>query len=223
MELDNAKGVFGMQMFSIRRLQGALHALATVIEHFVATHSEAARWRPGLALICSEIGNRTRAQAEFEQLAADGFTGIPRDSLWLTSLSYLADVCADLGDVERAAVLEGLLTPYGRQAVVVGNSIACNGAVSRSLARLAVVRSDWATAERHFEHAAAFNERLQALPWLALTRYQHALALLARGHGADQARADTLLAAALDAAQSLGMRGLATAAEDYFKRTAPDI
>jgi tetratricopeptide (TPR) repeat protein len=212
-----------MQMFSIRRLQGALRGLAPVIEHFVATHSEASRWRPGLALVCCEIGDHDRARAEFEQLATDEFAGLPQDSLWLTSLSYLADVCAFLVDRERAAVLYGLLSPYSEQTVVVGNSITCNGAVSRSLAQLAAVCEEWDRAEEHFQHALALNQRLQALPWEALTRYQYASMLVDRARAEDRSRADALMTAAMESAQSLGMRGLARAAEDYFRRTAPDI
>jgi tetratricopeptide (TPR) repeat protein len=223
LQVDNAKGVYGMQMFSIRRLQGALRGLAPVIEHFMATHAETSRWRPGLALVCAEIGEVERARAEFGHLAADDFAGLPRDSLWLTSLSYLADVCASLGDADRAATLQQLLLPYGEQSVVVGNSITCNGAVSRSLARLATVRGEWDEAERQFRHALDFNERLRALPWLALTRFQYAAMLIERGRGEDQTRIDALMTAAMDSARALGMRGLERAAEDYFKQTAPDI
>jgi tetratricopeptide (TPR) repeat protein len=223
LQVDNAKGVYGMQMFSIRRLQGTLRGLAPVIEHFVATHSEAARWRPGLALVCSEIGDAQRARVEFEQLAADDFAALPHDSLWLTSLSYLADVCAFLGDVERAEILQRLLLPYAEQTVVVGNSITCNGAVSRNLARLAAARRAWDEAEQHFRHALDFNERLRTPPWLALTQYQHASMLIERGRGEDQPRVDALMTMSMDSARALGMLGLARAAEGCFKGTAPTI
>ncbi|MDX1379886.1 MAG: hypothetical protein R3233_02140, partial [Xanthomonadales bacterium] len=209
MDVDNAEGVYGMQMFSIRRLQGGLGALAPVVAHFVATHADAARWRPGLAVIYSELGDAERAREAFEPLAAGDFADLPHDSLWLTALSYLADVCAFLGDAARAEVLYRLLAPYGSQAVVVGNSITCNGAVSRSLGWLAATRSDWDAAERHFRHAVEFNERVQALPWLAQTRFQYAAMLLARGGPDDRTRADALLAEALEAARALGMASLA--------------
>jgi hypothetical protein len=118
MVVDNAEGVFGMQMFSIRRLQGRLRTLAPVIAHFVATHSDAASWRPGLALVYAEIGDRDNAQREFAALSADGFAAVPRDSLFQTCLSYLADVCFFLGEAAHAPVLFRLLEPYAEQAIV---------------------------------------------------------------------------------------------------------
>jgi len=208
MDVDNAEGVYGMQMFSIRRLQGRLHGLAPVIAHFVNTHSQSSSWRPGLALIYSELDDRAAAREAFESLAADDFSGIPKDSLWLTCLSYLADVCAFLGDSTRAEVLYELLLPYAGQSVVVGNSITCNGAASRSLGRLATVLSDWETAEGHFQHAMDFNTRLRALPWLAHSKHQYAGMLLSRDREDDRQRAEVLLAEALATARSLGMSGL---------------
>jgi hypothetical protein len=107
--------------------------------------------------------------------------------------------------------------------VVVGNSITCNGAVSRNLARLAAVRRAWDEAEQHFRHALDFNERLRTPPWLALTQYQHASMLIERGRGEDQPRVDALMTMSMDSARALGMLGLARAAEGYFKGTAPTI
>jgi len=66
MDVDNAEGVFGMQMFSIRRLQGQLQGLAPIISHFVTSRPNASCWRPGLALVYSEIGDEAAARVEFE-------------------------------------------------------------------------------------------------------------------------------------------------------------
>jgi tetratricopeptide (TPR) repeat protein len=208
MTVDKAEGVYGLQMFSIRRLQGQLESLAPVIRHFVATHSAAESWRPGLALIYSEIGDEESARSEFEALAEAGFGNLPKDSLWLTCQSYLADVCAFLGDSARAGELYDILKPYGQQAVVVGNSITCNGAVSRSLGRLAAVLQDWERAEEHFNHAIAFNEKLGAAPWLAISKFQYAQMLLDRGQAGDPERAEGLLSEAREIAQAIGMHGL---------------
>jgi predicted ATPase len=208
MDVDNAEGIYGMQMFSIRRLQGGLEGLAPVIAHFVATHSRATSWRPGLALIYSELDDRAAAREAFEQLAEGDFSSIPRDSLYLTCLSYLGDVCAYLEDKGRAAVLYEMLLPYAEQAVVVGMSITCNGAASRILGRLAAVQEAWEAAEAHFEHAIELNTRLTALPWLAHTQDQYAEMLLRRNRGGDETRARALQAAALKTAGSLGMAAL---------------
>ena len=208
MDVDNAAGVFGMQMFSIRRLQGHLQGLAPIISHFVTDRPNASCWRPGLALIYAELGDESAARAEFDSLARGGFQGVPRDSLWQTCLSFMSDVCAFLGDRERASKLYELMLPYASLTVVVGNSVSCNGAASRNLGQLAAVMGEWEKAQQHFEHALQFNERLKAMPWLAIARHQYARMLLARRSDGDSERADALLADAASLARLLKMHSV---------------
>ncbi len=218
LDVDNAEGVFGMQMFSIRRQQGRLQGLAPVIRHFVQNHSAASAWQPGLALVYSELGDETAARTEFERLSVNDFADIPKDALWQTCLSYLSDICAFLGDARRAKTLYQLLLPYARLAIVVGNSVACYGAASRNLGQLAAILSRWQEAEEHFRHAIEFNARLQALPWLAHSKQQYAAMLLLRGKADDRDQANALLAEALEIAQRLGMQNLAAKIEGKGER-----
>ena len=51
---------------------------------------------------------------EFEHLAADNFTTIPQDALWVACMVYLAEVCTFLGDARRAATLYQCLTTLRR-------------------------------------------------------------------------------------------------------------
>jgi len=220
MEVSNAEGVYGMQMFSIRRLQGRLQGLAPIISHFVTERPDASCWSPGLALVYAELGDETAARNEFEKLAYGDFAGIPHDSLWQTCLSFLSDVCAFLGDPERAAALYDLVLPYAAQTIVVGNSVACNGAASRHLGQLATVLEQWDTAEQHFQHAIEFNTKLRALPWLACTRHQYARMLLARGGPGDLEQASSLLTDALAMARLLDMRSLVKNVETDKKDNA---
>jgi hypothetical protein len=73
---------------------------------------------------------------------------------------------------------------------------------------LASVLGDWPTAEEHFEAALAIDERLDAWPWLAHTQHEFAAALVTRGAHGDRSRAVSLLAAAAQTAQRLGMTSL---------------
>ena len=95
-QAENADGVFGIQMFTLRRAQGRLAEIASVVRHFVRQHSVSAAWRPGLALIYSELGLKAEAQAEFAHLAQHDFADFPQDGLWTTCITYLAEVCAFL-------------------------------------------------------------------------------------------------------------------------------
>jgi hypothetical protein len=92
-------------MFALRREQGRLKEIEPVVRQFVEQNSAAAAWRPGLAVICSELGLRADARAEFESLAQHDFAELPRDALWMGTMTYLADVCTFLGDRARAGTL----------------------------------------------------------------------------------------------------------------------
>src|SRR4029450_11925039 len=101
LQAEGVDGTFGVQMFTLRREQGRLQELAPVVRHFVQQHGAASSWRPGLALIYSELGREREARATFEQLAAHDFADLPQDALWLTSITYLAAGVALRGDVAR--------------------------------------------------------------------------------------------------------------------------
>jgi tetratricopeptide (TPR) repeat protein len=208
LQTENAAGVFGLQMFTLRREQGRLKELEPVVRHFVQQHSAAAAWRPGLTLIYTELGRTEEARVEFEHLAQHDFADLPRDTLWMGSMTYLVDVCTFLGDKARAAILHQLLLPYAGNTVVVGNAVACYGALSRYLGALATTLGRWDEAARHFEDALTMNTRMEAWPWLAHTRYQYATMLLARDQPGDDEKARDLLKAALLTARQLGMRAL---------------
>jgi hypothetical protein len=55
----------------------------------------------------------------------------------------------------------------------------------------------WDEAKRHFEHGVAMNEAMGRWPWLAHSRHDYALMLLARGRTGDRTRAGDLLDRAL--------------------------
>lgn len=206
--VDNNEGVMGIQMFTIRREQGRLVEIAPIVKHFVDEHGAGAAWRPGLALIYAEIGELEKARVEFVQLAADGFGAVPRDSLWQTCLTYLAEVCCALDAAEDAQVLYDLLLPYEKLTVVVGNASACLGATSRFLGQLATTLLRWDDAERHFEHALDLNAQMSAPTWLAHSQFQYSRMLFERGDAKDVESANALLDSALRIANDLGMRGL---------------
>jgi predicted ATPase/DNA-binding XRE family transcriptional regulator len=207
--LAEMDGIFGIHMFTIRREQGRIHEIAPIVKLAVANSPRSSAWRPGLALLYRTLDERQACRAIFEELANEGFTFVPQDSLWVATVAYLSDVCAYLGDRERAARLYALLLPYDGRTVVVGGATACYGAVARFLGMLATTLEDWQAAEGHFQDAIALDERIKAWPWLAHSRFEYASMLLRRGRTADQPGALALLQEAESAAQNLGMLDLA--------------
>jgi tetratricopeptide (TPR) repeat protein len=176
---------------------------------FVREHA-ASSWTPGLALMYSELGQTDKAQAIFEQLAANEFMDIPLDAVWPASITFLAEVCASLGDRRRAEILYRLLSPYKGYAVV-ASEWACLGAGSRFLGQLAATMGQWQVAEEHFEEALEMNVRMGARPWLAHSQHQYARMLLARSAAGDIEGARRLLDEAETISRQLGMRSLAGA------------
>jgi tetratricopeptide (TPR) repeat protein len=208
LQTEYAAGIFGLQMFTLRREQGRLKEVEPAVRFFVTQNPAAATWRPGLALIYSELGRTDEARTEFENLARNDFADLPRDSMWMGCMTYLTDVCTFLGDKERAAILYEILLPFAGRNVVVGAAVVCHGALSRYLGALAATMERWDEAARHFEDALTVNARMAAHPWVAHTRYQYAAMLLARGQPSDRDRALALNDSALATARELGMRSL---------------
>lgn len=203
----DAAGQLGVQMFTIRREQGRLASIAPFIEQVLARASDVGVWQPGLAVLYADLDRRGEAAAVFERLARRDFA-LPYDATRPVSLAYLAEVCAYLGDTERAARLYEALAPHSGYSIMMGIAVVCYGAADRFLGQLAWTLGDPRTAERHFERALGLNESMGARPWLAHTRHRFAQMLLARGRSGDSARAVQLLGEALAAADALGMEGL---------------
>ncbi len=202
-----ASGVYGVQMFTIRRELGRLAEVGPLLRQFIDENSEVTAWRPGFALMASDLGFAQVARKAFNDLAASGLA-FPRDGKRGITLCYLAEVCVRLRDSDRAPRLYELLSPYRDLALVVPVATACFGAIGRYLGMLATLLGDWRSAEDHFRNALHLDEHLQAWPWLAHTKYEFARCLSARGGSGDRGRAETLLAEANAIAEQLGMTRL---------------
>jgi len=167
-----------VHLWTLRRDQGRLPELTDVVLSFVERFATVPATRAALALMYAEIGDLAPSRVQFECLAANHFSDLPREVNYVNCLDLLAQACALLGDTERAALLYELLLPYSQQVVVIGFGEACHGAVARSLGLLARTLGRWVEAGRHFEDAIAINTRLGAGPYLARTYQQYAELLL---------------------------------------------
>ena len=213
----DASGTYGVQMFSLRREQGRLAELASVIRILVAGDRERSPWRPGLVSLLVELGMESAAKSELARIASEGLDAF-RESLWLASLTYLTDACTAVGD-ERIAALLYPLAPLAGSNVMVGHLVAYYGAADRYLGMLAATLGDWELAERHFEQALAANRAMEAKTWLAHTNYEYARMLLARG---DEHRdhAQALLVEADRLARVIGMVTLRNRVRELAHRPA---
>jgi DNA-binding CsgD family transcriptional regulator/tetratricopeptide (TPR) repeat protein len=199
----DAAGVYGIQMFSLRREQGRLAELAPVIRILAAGAEREGPWRPGLVSVLVELGMDGEARRELARVVAEGLDPF-RESLWLAALTYLTDASAALRDEATAALVYPELEPHAGANVMIGHLVACNGSADRYLGMLASTLGEWDRAEQHFEAAMELNRRMGALTWLAHTAYEYARLLLARGPG-ERDRARALLAEAGALAERIGM------------------
>jgi DNA-binding CsgD family transcriptional regulator/tetratricopeptide (TPR) repeat protein len=203
---SEAAGVYGIQMFNIRREQGRLAELAPVIRILAADANRGGPWRPGLVSVLVELGMEAEARRELARVVDEGLDSF-RESLWLAALAYLTDACAALGDEATAAIVYPELEPLAGTNVMIGHLVACHGAADRYLGMLAATLGESDRAQEHFERAMELNRRMGAVTWLAHTAYQYARMLLARGAG-ERDRAGALLGEAAALAERIGMPAL---------------
>ncbi len=208
--LDMQPGVisdgYGIQIFAIRREQGRLGEMEPIWKGAPEQNPRFPAVPGTRALLYSELHREAEARAEFERLAADDFTALPRDVSWLTAVAYLSQVCAFLGDAQRAAVLYRLLLPFAGRHIFAGRNLAFIGSVSGYLGLLATTMRRWEEAERHFQETLAAHARIGARPWVAHAQQDYARMLLARAGAGDRERALALVDEALATAQALGMK-----------------
>ena len=213
-----ASGIYGIQMFGIRREQGRLAELAAVTRVLADSDRSNSAWRPGLAALLAELGMVEEARRELERVRREGFDEL-RSTLWLASLTYLADACAAVGDEALAALLYPELAPLAGGNVVIGHGVACYGAADRYLGLLASALGDHDRAVEHFERALAVNREMGATTWVAHTLFAYGRTLRMRGGEDDALEASALLSEAATSAERIGMPVLLAGARALGART----
>jgi DNA-binding CsgD family transcriptional regulator len=199
-----ATGTHGIQMFGIRREQGRLAELAPVARVLAAGERLSGVWRPAFAALLAELGMEAEAQRELARVREDGLDPF-RSTLWVASLSYLADAAALTGDEAIAALVYAELTPLSGGNIIIGHGVACYGAADRYLGRLAATLGDHERAIEHLERALTANRAMGADTWAAHTLFELGRVLRMRGRPDDDRRASAVLSDAAALAERIGM------------------
>jgi tetratricopeptide (TPR) repeat protein len=200
-----ASQYYAIQILAIRREQGRMGELEQATRQAVAENPSRPAWRAALANMLCEEGRLEEAREEFERLAAHNFEDVPKDLDWMIAMTLLSDVCADLGDAERAALLYERLEPYADLNVVIGLAAACLGSAAGFLGKLAATMGHTERAVEHFERALAANAELHAPGCVARVEVDYARAILSSG----DRRAGELLRSAAQAAARHGLGAVA--------------
>ena len=180
----------GTQLIGIRSDQGRLDEVEPIWAEAVNRFPEATYPRAMLALVLALLDRTDEAEAFLEDLAADGFTRIPVNNLWLMVMTSSSVVATGAGDEAKSATLYELITPYADQIAGVGPMWV--GSVAHYLGLLATTLRRFDEAEVRFAAAEATHHRIGAPTWLARTRLEWARMLLARGQPGDGERANEL-------------------------------
>ena len=116
-----AMTLYGSQMFyTVWREKGQLAELETGMKAILDYVGAIPAAIIGLAFVRSEQGKREEARAEFDSIAADDFSSIPREAAWTSVMANLTEVCCFLGDVARAHVLYEQIRPFAALNVMLG-------------------------------------------------------------------------------------------------------
>jgi predicted ATPase/class 3 adenylate cyclase len=209
---EHVDGVFGVQMFTIRREQNRLHEVAPVIKRLMTENPEDVAWKPGFGVIAAELGYTDAAERILNEMADYGFELAP-DAMYSTTLSYLADICVMVENRRYAPKIFELLAPYEDLTITAGATTVCTGAGARRLGNLAGLMGEWSTAEKMFQKAISIDTEMSAPPWIAHSKAAFAHALRRRGRKEDVERAFHLETDALEIAQNLSMVALRTKLE----------
>ena len=199
----DASGVYGVQMFSIRREQGRLAEFAPVMRVLAGGGGDGV-WRPGLVAVFAELGMHAEVRRELALVRATGLEPF-RSGLWLASLTYLSDAAHAVGDRDVAGLVYAELEPLSGRNVMIGHGVACYGAADRYLGMLAAVLGDDGLARSHFAAALAANRAMGAVTWHAHTAYAYGRHLIDRGVGD---RGASLIADAAAIAERTGLASL---------------
>lgn len=198
------EGVHGMQMFTIRREQGRLAQIAPVIRKMLDENPGDTTWKPGFAIVASDLGHTEAASRMLDEMAETDFA-FSLDAKYSTTLAYLAEVCAETADPELTQRIYDLLNPYQDMTITAGVTTVCLGAGARYLGSLCAALGEWDRAELHFEAALELNRRMRTPPWIAWTQHDLAWMLHRRGRPADNKRVLALTDEIMDAAKKYSM------------------
>jgi DNA-binding CsgD family transcriptional regulator len=207
-------GVYGLQMFAIRREQGRLAEVLPLMRVLSTREDDQGVWRPGLTVLYAELGMLEDSRRELAALAPGGFASVPRDSVWPACLTFLAEACIACGAVDHAAILMKELDRYAGRNLMVAMTI-CFGPADRLRGGLAQLLGLRQQADSHFRAAMALADRSASPVWRA--HVQRDWARLAAANG-DVDNAKFLAEQAHSTATVLGMHTLAEQAAAFLAR-----
>ena len=194
----DASGIYGVQMFGVRREQGRLAELAPVVRVLAGGRARRRRVAARASRRCSPSSAwPTQAARELDRVRARRACRSCARRCGSASLTYLADAASAVGAHGRSpssSTRSSSRSPGTN--VMIGHGVACYGSADRYLGMLAATLGERELAARALRGGArASTARMGARTWLAHTAYEFGRLLLA-ATGDGRSRAAQLLAEA---------------------------
>lgn len=190
----DAAGAFGMQVLTLRWMQGRLSEVVPLIAQTLDAVPGVAAMRGGLAFGHAESGQLDEARALLD-VEMEGGIAHRGGSGWLATHAIWALVACHTRHREAAALLLERMAPWREQ--FIATHVTTYGPVAYPVALLEGLLGRFDEAEADFALALAINERMEAPFFIALTKVAWARVLAERGDPADADRVRSLASDAL--------------------------
>ncbi len=197
-------GIYGLLMFTIRREQGRLEEMRPVLSILSRADKCPGVWSTGLALACAELGMIDDARTAFGLATAPGVANIPVDSIWPTTIGFLAETAILLEDESVAADLLTLLDDLAGQVIMAGFTTTL-GPADRLRAALSELCGRPDDADAQIDAARDFAIRSGGAAWMARVEHTHAWICRHRG---DRTGFDAHFTRACAIAEPIDMRSI---------------
>jgi DNA-binding SARP family transcriptional activator/tetratricopeptide (TPR) repeat protein len=166
----DAFSLYAGQLFANRSFAGRYDELLPLVQGVVEANPGYLPFRLAFAIVCLAVDREDEARAILREGADGGFSAIPADYTWMTTIIGYAVLAIGLEDDEVAAQLYEILEPFGDEVAFSGAT--SQGPISAYLGKLASVIGRHDVADAHLRQAL---EVTRAFGW----RYHEATTLVA--------------------------------------------
>lgn len=143
--------VYASQLYALGTFAGRHAELFPIVEQLAKEAPTASPVRIAHAVICAAVGRVDTARAIFAETQAVGFSDIPRDMFWMTSVVGCAVLAVELEDVDAAAAIFPVLEPFAAEIAFNGGT--SQGPIAAYLGKLASLLGDHDLADAHLSDA----------------------------------------------------------------------
>ena len=185
---------------------GGSGELEPAVRHFAERSGivQTRHWLASVVAASDRVGELQRTWPVLVQ----SFPDFPRNVVWVSAASAMADICCLVEDRGYAPTLYASLLPFADRQVVSDARTGSRGPVALYLGKLAALLGEWDDAEALLRRAIASAVSIASLPYEAMARHALAAMWTTRGRPRDRAAAASELEEAARWATQLNMRPL---------------